>query len=116
MADSARCSSDVIGVLDMLKPETLEKLGPFGDHVKLVGGVVAAAAALLALVFGQSAWAPPTPDMPKLPVIGSAMVVAAGLFVIHSQSGKVTGDGDLWRWCFVPARSRPGFSFGLLPP
>ena len=93
--------SDVSGVLDMLKPETLEKLGPFGDHVKLVGQGLTAAAALLALVFGQSSWAPPTPAMPKLPVIGTAVVVAAGLFVINSQSGKATGDVDLWRWCFA---------------
>lgn len=93
--------SDVSGVLDMLKPETLEKLGPFGDHVKLVGQGLTAAAALLALVFGQSSWAPPTPAMPKLPVIGTAVVVAAGLFVINSQSGMATGDVDLWRWCFA---------------
>jgi hypothetical protein len=36
MADFGALFSDVNGVLDMLKPETLEKLGPFGDHVKLV--------------------------------------------------------------------------------
>jgi hypothetical protein len=39
--------------------------------------------------------------MPKLPLIGTAVVVAAGLFVINSQSGRATGDVDLWRWCFV---------------
>jgi hypothetical protein len=101
MADFGALFSDVNGVLDMLKPETLEKLGPFGDHVKLVGQGLTAAAALLALVFGQSSWAPPTPAMPKLPVIGTVVVVAAGLFVINSQTGKATGDVDLWRWCFV---------------
>ena len=52
------------------------------------------------LVYGPAAWAPPTPEMPRLPVIGSTIVVAAGVFVMNSQSGKVTGDGDLWRWCF----------------
>jgi hypothetical protein len=100
MSDFGSLFSDLSGVLDALKPETLEKLGPFGDHVKLVGQALTAAAAVLALVFGYSSWAPPTPAMPKLPVIGTAVIVAAGLFVLTSQGGKATGDVDLWRWCF----------------
>jgi hypothetical protein len=116
MADFGALFSDVSGVLDMLKPETLEKLGPFGDHVKLVGQGLTAAAALLALVFGQSSWAPPTPAMPKLPLIGTAVVVAAGLFCDQFAERKGDGRGRSLALVLCVARRRTGFSFGLFRP
>src|ERR1700752_5283203 len=90
-----------IGSLDMLKPETLEKLGPFGTGVQRTGQAVAAASALLWILFGKSRWAPPTSAMPTLPVIGLAIAVAAGLIVIFSVSGTSTSQVNLWRWSFI---------------
>ena len=90
-----------IGSLDMLKPETLEKLGPFGTGVQRTGQAVAAASALLWILFGKSRWAPPTSAMPNLPVIGLAIAVAAGLIVIFSVSGTSTSQVNLWRWSFI---------------
>jgi outer membrane protein OmpA-like peptidoglycan-associated protein len=90
-----------VGFLDMLKPQTLEKLGPFANGVALTGQAVTAALALLAILFGKSRWAPPTPMLPGLAIIGLAIAVAVGLLVVFSISGTATGQVNLWLWSFV---------------
>jgi len=89
-----------VGFLDMLKPETLEKLGPFGHGVALTGQAVAAAFALLAFSYGRSRWTPATPKMPNLAGIGLAITLAAGLLLILGVSGKAAGSVNLWLWFF----------------
>jgi len=90
-----------IGFLDLLKPETLEKLGSFGSGVSLTGQALAAALALLAIVFGRSRWAPSTPSLPGVATIGLAVILAAGLLVVLAIRDSTTATVNLWLWSFV---------------
>ncbi len=89
------------GFLDLLKPETLEKLGPWGSGVSLTGQVIAAALALLAIVFGRSRWAPSTPSLPGVATIGLTVILAAGLLVVLAIRDSTTATVNLWLWSFI---------------